>query len=391
MRIAYVCMDPGIPVFGRKGASVHVQGVVAAMLRAGHDVTLICARVGTDAPSWAPAVRTRRVALPPMSALESNGRNGHRIDAFHGALMCAMIGDGPFDIVYERYSLWSTAGMLYAQAQQIPGILEVNAPLIDEQEAHRLLPDRVGAERAAALVFRTASRVVSVSHEVAEYVHAFTGGDVTSVVEANGFEPERFPTAAPLDALPFTIGFLGTLKPWHGVGMLPRVLAGVHERVPSARLLIVGDGPERESLATALPASHDASRIEFTGAVAPDGVGALLRRMDVALAPYPADAPFYFSPLKIVEYMAAGVPVIASDVGQIPALVRHGATGLLVPAGNADAVIDASLRLHDDASLRRSMGAAGRAEAMSTRTWEAVVNRMLHGLSPVASRARATA
>lgn len=387
MRIAYVCMDSGIPVYGRKGASVHVQGVIAAMRRAGHDVQLFCARVGTDAPKWAADVPVHQVMVPTAADAGSSSR---WIAAVNDALVDALNASGRFDAVYERYSLWSAAGMQYARAHGIPGILEVNAPLIEEQATHRSLDDRAGAERVAAEVFAAASSIVAVSHEVAAYVNGFPNRRTDAVVEANGFDPMRFPTVQSNLVRPFTIGFLGTLKPWHGIDTLARVFAGVRAQLPDARLLVVGDGPERESLHDTLSSAHDASSFEFAGAVPPEWVGPWLTQMDVALAPYPSDAPFYFSPLKIIEYMAAGVPIVASNIGQIPALIEHGRTGLLVQPGDVQACVTACLWLHANAARRSEMGAAGRAEAMATRTWDAVVSRIL-SRATVGTRMRASA
>lgn len=374
MRIGYVCMDAGIPVYGRKGASVHVQGVIAAMLRAGHDVTLFCARVGADAPAWAGRVPVHQLAVPAGVTVGTP----QWIAAVNESLVDALQCTRGFDAVYERYSLWSAGAMQYARAHGIPGILEVNAPLIDEQATHRALVDREGAERVARAVFAAASDIVAVSHEVAVWVNAFPSRRTDAVVEPNGFDPTRFPEVpTPVDR-PFTIGFLGTLKPWHGIDTLGRVFSGVRAQLPSARLLVVGDGPERQSLHDTLQSAHHAGAFQFAGAVPPEWVAPWLSRMDVALAPYPADAPFYFSPLKIVEYMAAGVPVVASNIGQIPAMVQHGHTGLLVPPGDVDAFVDACLHLFANPTTRRAMGAAGRDEAMATRTWDAVVARVLH-------------
>ena len=395
MRIAYVCMDAGIPVYGRKGASVHVQGVIAAMLRAGHEVTLFCARVGADAPTWAGQVPVHQLTMP--SGVEVG--TPRWIAAVNESLVDALNGARGVDAVYERYSLWSAAGMQFARAHGVPGILEVNSPLIEEQATHRSLLDRDAAERVAREVFAAASDIVAVSHEVAAWVNSFADRRTEAVVEANGFDPMRFPDVPASPDRPFTIGFLGTLKPWHGIDTLARVFEGVRARVPSARLLVVGDGPERQSLHDTLGAVHHEGAFQFAGAVPPEWVAPWLSRMDVALAPYPADAPFYFSPLKVVEYMAAGVPVVASDIGQIPSLVRHGHTGLLVPAGDVAACVAACLRLAASPVTRRAMGAAGRAEAMATRTWDAVVARILQRATgaatlvapPKDARVRATA
>ena len=96
-----------------------------------------------------------------------------------------------FDLVYERYSLWGTAGMRYAARQGIPGILEVNAPLVEEQERHRGLVAREEALARAQVVMSLARSVVCVSEPVAAWVGEVSPGARTSVLP-NGVDPQRF-------------------------------------------------------------------------------------------------------------------------------------------------------------------------------------------------------
>src|SRR5699024_11508053 len=85
--------------------------------------------------------------------------------------------------------------------------------------------------------------------------------------------------------------------------------------------------------------------MDRTGAVRPQQVPELLRQMDVAVAPYPQQADFYFSPLKVYEYLAAGLPVVATSVGDLPAVLDDGALGELVPPDDPEAMADALTRL----------------------------------------------
>jgi glycosyltransferase involved in cell wall biosynthesis len=271
--------------------------------------------------------------------------------------------------------------MEFARTAGIPGVLEVNAPLIDEQRTHRQLSDAAAAEWVAARAFGAASLLVAVSQPVASYLHRQPTRRAPVLVVPNGIDPERFPTPAygvPRRARPFTVGFLGTLKPWHGLPELVDAFAALRKLSWDARLLVIGDGPDREALEADLARRRLTSATTITGAIAPHDVGVHLTNVDVALAPYPGGVESYFSPLKVVEYLAAGLPVVASRCGQLPELVRHGVTGLLVTPGNAEATASACNRLRLDRTLALAMAREGRREAMATRTWDAVVRRILN-------------
>jgi glycosyltransferase involved in cell wall biosynthesis len=142
-------------------------------------------------------------------------------------------------------------------------------------------------------------------------------------------------------------------------------------------LLVVGSGPERERLEAQVGERGLGGRVIFAGAVPHADIPAYLDAMDVAVAPFAPMNGFYFSPLKVNEYMAAELPVVASRQGDIPKLL--GSSGLLVEPGDASALRAALLRLGEDAELRARLGDAGRAHVAS-RSWTAVaavVERLL--------------
>ena len=270
--------------------------------------------------------------------------------------------------------------MEFAQAQGIPGILEVNAPLIEEQAEHRGLVHREQAEQVADRAFRAASGIVAVSEEVKTYLSRWGIADKVQVIP-NGVNHHRF-AASLKPAIPktpdtFTVGFVGSLKPWHGLSHLVSAFAQLHQRVPQARLLIVGDGPQRDTLQTNLAQRNLSQVTHLTGAVIPSDIPALLASMDVAVAPYPANLDFYFSPLKVVEYMAAGLPVVVSDIGQLSHLVTHGSTGWLCLPGNEVALADALEQLWHSPELRQRLGQAGQQYILTHHTWERVSEQIL--------------
>jgi glycosyltransferase involved in cell wall biosynthesis len=184
----------------------------------------------------------------------------------------------------------------------------------------------------------------------------------------NGVDTALFAEAepAPRGDPRLTFGFVGGLRPWHGIGDMAAAFDRVAEAL-DARLLVIGDGPERARL-DALRDRHP-DRVAVTGAVPQAEVPPLLRSVDVALAPYPATERFYFSPLKVLEYMAAGRAVIGSRIGQVGELIEDGRTGLLVPPGDAEALAGAMRRLAADPALRRCLGQAAAAEARERHDW----------------------
>lgn len=395
MQIAYICADPGIPVFGQKGCSIHVQEVMRALGRQGARVELFAVRFGGLPAADLAAVVQHPLPPVPKGDLAQREAAALAINADLWANLWAELERaGPFDLIYERYSLWSYSAMEFAQTHHIPALLEVNAPLIEEQAQHRGLIDREGAQQAANRAFQAASTLIAVSAEVKQYLTGWVSGDRVQVIP-NGVNHHRFIrprgvgpgaggpgsggrwSAPETSADTFTVGFVGSLKPWHGLSHLVNAFARLQQRVPEARLLIVGDGPGRGALEAELAQRQLHSVTQLTGAVAPEQIPDLLALMDVAVAPYPASSNFYFSPLKVVEYMAAGLPVVVSDIGQLRHLVVNDVTGLLHPPGDDIALALALEELWRSPSWRHSLGRAAQQHILAHHTWDAVAQQIL--------------
>ena len=271
--------------------------------------------------------------------------------------------------------------MLSPRDSRTPSVLEVNAPLIEEQAEHRALIDRAAAERIAATVFTTANVVAAVSDGVANYIKGYPVSENRVHVIPNGMNPQRFggeiDPSAPAEPGIFTIGFVGNLRPWHGLSVLLKAFELVQHRDERTRLLIVGGGDELEKLTANVATKSWRKSVELTGAVSTESIPGLLASMDVAVAPYPKLERFYFSPLKIYEYMAAGLPVVASRLGQIEQVIEHGRNGLLCAPGDASDLSHALIRLRSDPRLRAKLGSNARATVLARHTWDGVVEHIL--------------
>jgi glycosyltransferase involved in cell wall biosynthesis len=379
MRIAFVTADPGVPVFGRKGCSNHVQEVIRAFTRAGAEVEIHSPRLEGTPPPGLADVQT--FALPRCGKGDLSSRETALVAA-NDQLAINLQSRPAYDAVYERHSIWSTAGMAFARSAGIPGILEINSPLIEEQAAHRSLAHRDVAEKMVEEAFGSASHLIAVSKGVADYVQGFEVVRDPVHVLPNGVDTKRFSPCESRESRGsgFTVGFVGTLKPWHDLSTLVQGFALFRDRCTEnaeCRLLIVGDGPERDGLEESLRELGLWQATHLTGSIDPAEVPRWMDQMDVGVALYPAKGDCYFSPLKIFEYMAAGLPVIASGVGQIPELIEHGQTGLLCPPGDHEGLASILESLRADPRQRVQIGRRARAKAVQEHTWDGVVTRTL--------------
>jgi glycosyltransferase involved in cell wall biosynthesis len=360
LNVLYVCADRGIPLLGHKGASVHVRSITSALQRGGHDVSIAARNVEGD--SAAPAVS--RIVL-----LEENVYDAQ-------AQLKELIASLGIDIVIERYSLQSGPAQQASKDCGVSVMLEVNAPLVEEATRYRGLDDPDAACREGRTL-RAVDRIQVVSPALLRYVRS-VAPNVPSCWIPNGVDIRSFRRAAPAGAAPTSsgslVGFVGSMKAWHGVDLLLDAFAAVREKLPEARLVLVGTGPEEGSLRHRAGMPDLAGCVAFTGHVPHELVPGLLKRFDVAVAPYLPQPDFYFHPLKVVEYLAAGVPVIYSEQGDLADLI--GPAGLPFQAGSADQLADRILTVLNDEVLRSALAkeAVGRTAGYD---WDTVARRVL--------------
>jgi len=346
VRVAYLNQDRGIAPGRKKGAAVHVEAMQEAFRALGCEVLPVEAKQG-------PAAR---------EALE-------RLHA-----------DGPLDLLYERYALAAATGGEFARERGVAHVLEVNSPLLEEEARHRGgTLDAAAREREAALL-AAPTRVFAVSREVAEHVVGLGVPRARVEVHPNAVDTRRFrplPRRAlraelglPADAL--VVGFHGRLRPWHGFERIAAAVASLAAAGFEAHVLTVGEGEYAEALAT-----HGLVERSTCMPWLPHAeVARVVAAFDVLPLGYAADAPFYFSPLKLLEAMACGAVPLVPDLGELPALVEHGAAGAVYAAGS-DAALGAGLaRLARDAGLRERLGARA-VEVAAGRSWEAIARAAL--------------
>lgn len=376
MRFVVVSLDPGVPVFGAKGCSVHVQEVLRVLTRRSADVHVVTTRLGGPAPVGLEGVTVHHLELPGGRSPAERERDLVDADTRAAELVAELL-HGRDAVLYERYALFSCGAVEAARVLGVPAVLEVNAPLPLEQARHRSLSNAEQALERTELVFSAATRVIAVSSPVADWVRSVTPGADVRVVP-NGVDLERFSPVSRNPDGALTVAFVGAFRPWHGVDLLVEAAGRLTELPgPAVRLLLVGDGPGRPTaLARAAELGLD---VVAPGAVAPGEVPAELAAADVACAPYPAGRA-YFSPLKIAEYLACGLPTVSAAVGDLPTSYADGKELLLTAPGDLDALTAALQRLRTDPDLRARLSRAGRRAVEERFGWDRTVDLSLSGL-----------
>lgn len=366
MRILYAALDQVVP--GTKGGSVHVTAVAEGLAALGHEVHVLV----TPGTGPAPAASVHWIPMsPPFGSPQLRWTRRAAVGRIADRLRP--------DLVMERYYNFGGEAILHARRLGAQAVLEVNAPVIDYPGSSKARLDRAllvrPMQRWRDRLCAAADLIVTPSASILP-----PGIPREKVLEVEwGADTTRFhPDAA--GVLPFTVPagtvavFAGAFRSWHGAIHLARAVKRLRERGGrDIAALFVGDGPELPAV-RAEAAGLDG--VVFSGAVPHDLMPAVLASAHIGVAPFDLDAHkplalgFYWSPLKIFEYMAAGLPVVAPAVARIPSLVGHGREGWLYDPADAGSLAAALERLADPA-VRGPLGDEARARALREYSWRA--------------------
>ncbi len=374
MRVLYCAL--AIDSSMSHGGATHVREVTNGLAALGHDVWLVARGRRAARDSERLNARLSLVAVPPMLAWMVTPRVRKIAAAWRP------------DIVIERFYTFAGGGMLAADQRNIPAILEVNAPVIDPPGTPKDRVDGFTGHAMRRWATRQCRWADSIVTPLATTVPIEFRDKVTPLqwgANVRLFDPSRSPRSGPeardlrrrygIPSDAPVIGFVSSFRAWHGADIAMRAFRRVRVQIPHAYLLLVGDGPERHALETS-SRNEPSSGIIFTGAVPYRDVPLHLALSDIAVAPFVPSlhAPlkyfgFYWSPLKVFEAMAMGVPVVTTAVEPLIHIVRG--AGITVPERDVDALASAIVDLLHDRQKRAEMGAVGRAQVIDEWSWEA--------------------
>jgi alpha-maltose-1-phosphate synthase len=349
LRLAWLSSEKGIPYGGTKGAAVHLGALVAAVAAEDVEILLIVGAVepGARVP---PGVE---LEVLPGPGVGSTAAERLAWEPRRAAWLEERLRAFGADALYERIGLHSAFGACAAGALDIPHIVEINAPVAWETATYRTLRFPEHAELLERRTLSSAALVLAVSRPLATYAAGRGARSVAVVPNAADLDVPRSTQRGEPVAV-----FTGTLRPWHGVGAIARAWELLGAAAPS--LVVIGDGEGRAEL--------ERAGAQVTGTVDPRSVPGLLAEGAIGLAPYAPDCPRYFSPLKLFEYLAAGLAVVAGRLPGVEDIVGPDEAALIEP-GDAEALAEAVARLAADPAARARLGANGRAVVEARHTW----------------------
>lgn len=375
------------------GAAVHVREFVAAAKDLGVDIkSYDLNKFGSEeaaaqsrSRAWLKSKLSRY--LGQLNALISNVGYFRR--------EWRIISDEKPDALLVRYNLLNFSIAIVARLKRIPLVLEVNSPMALENRTFNknawqlpLVP-----EWTERLTLKLADRVYTVSIALRNYFIE-QGVDAKKIsVIPNGVDIERFRPENDGSGIRekyglqenVVLGFIGSFHYWHGVECLEAYIERLWAKYGTLGFLLVGDGPLKASLEEKFRSKPFADKVVFAGYVEHEAIPQYLAAMDIVLAPYPALTFFYFSPLKLFEYMAAGKAVVASRVGQIEEMVEDGVSGLLCEPGDVGQLVTKCRELIRNEALRRSLGENARASVCDNYSWRYNASRVVSLLKEAAN------
>jgi alpha-maltose-1-phosphate synthase len=380
VRILYVAA--GITAPGVHGGATHVLEVAGGLAAGGHQVDVVNMNAGGQ---------------PAREVIAGAHFHRLRFDKAGGLLYYPTVSRlarklRP-DIIMERYYNLAGAGILTAAHCCIPSILEINAPIVDPPSSRKSKLDRLlgrPLQRWAARQCRLASRIVTPLASTVppallpqrEKICELPWGANIAQFDRQRVNVEHGAKLATLrqrlglhEGQPVAV-FSGSFRHWHGVDQFAAAARQVAADLPTSAFIFLGDGPLLDEVKAM--GAELAGRFITPGAVAYDEVPLYLALASVGVAPFNPAAHgalrqfgFYWSPLKIFEYMAMSLPTVTIDISPLNQIIRDEVDGLLYPAGDVAALRDCIAALLTDPTRAAVQGASARQRVVEKYSWQA--------------------
>ncbi len=284
------------------------------------------------------------------------------------------------DCLYERYNLYMLAGYWIKNRYRLPMLLEVNAPLFQERQKYDGIALPWLAKWAEKTVWGGADKVLPVTKVLAGIVEKTGVSTAKMEVIHNGIDLDKFgdlENKALVKTLglhnKLVLGFTGFVREWHKLDRVVDVIAA--SKGHGRHLLIVGDGPARQSIEARAKEMGVSDCVTITGIVDREKIADYVSCFDIALQP---DVVEYASPLKMFEYLAMARAIVAPDSANIREILAHNKNALLFDPSDPQAFVHCIEQLCNDVKLRNRLAAAAKETITEQKfTWDNNAKRVV--------------
>lgn len=295
--------------------------------------------------------------------------------------------------IYQRYGRNNYTGVLLAKWLNIPCVMEYNgSELWMADNWGGKIRYRDITEKIELAVFNAADLIVGNAQALKDELLARGIQADKIVIIPNGVDADKFnPSNSGAGVRKqyhfadddIVVSFVGSFGPWHGADVLAKAVKRVVEQNPHVKFMFVGNGGGLSKVREIVCADEMEGNVVYTGVVRQNDAPYYLAASDILVSPQipnPDGSPFFGSPTKLFEYMAAGKSIVASDLDQMGQILTHNRTALLTTPGSADEIADCILTLAKDEKLRNNLGLNAREEVCKKYTWDIHVQKILEAL-----------
>ncbi|WP_319574721.1 glycosyltransferase family 4 protein [uncultured Desulfobacter sp.] len=360
---------------GDGAEGIHIKEMVNAFRSIGHDVLVVgpSASENLGNKKSSPFSILKKIVRGPAYETLEIGYN-----FYNYYYLSKIVSRFKPDFIYDRYITFNYSCVGFGKKQRIPVFLEVNAPLAYERdhEPDESLYMKEVAYWVEKKVCSNSLKTIVVSTPLKEYLISKGVPAEKVVVIPNGVNIKTFyPKPASTTLIQslgirkddVIIGFVGILRPWHGIDLLLDAFGMVHARYPNSKLMLVGDGPIRESIQNKARDMGLGNKLIITGRVPHDKVSDYVSLFTIAVSP---KATFYASPMKIPEYMAQQKAVVAPDTDNIKDLIVNGETGILFENDSAKSLAESLKEIISNQDMRSEIGNKAKLETAQRLNWQ---------------------
>jgi phosphatidylinositol alpha-mannosyltransferase len=348
------------------GITEHVHHLASELRDRGHDVDILTTSFDPDKERGDPehVIRVGRSIKVPANKSQAS-------IAFSPTItrqIKRVVREGDYDIVHVHGSLAPTMpifALLYSRSVNVATFHAAH----ESSRAYSIF--RPLLQRA----FDRIDGLIAVSEVARASMRKYFPGDYTIIpngIDIDRFRPDQEPIPWMRDTARKNILFVGRFDRRKGLNYMLAAMPRILNSVPDAHLVIIGGGPQEKAYRRQVEGALE-SRIRFAGFVPPEDLPRYYSTCDVYVSPATGGESFG---IVLLEAMASGVPVVASDISGYRTVMEDGVEGLFAPPEDPNALADRTVELLLDPDRSARMGEAGRKKAETLYSWASVTERV---------------